>query len=74
MSRMTVKTIAKGQIRVSVVKGVSLEEVLEKFIQRLILWKKNSSETDDSETSQRDKFKIFGLFFENSLALLTAIG
>lgn len=35
---------------------------------------KNSSETDDSETSQRDKFKIFGLFFENSLALLTAIG
>ena len=40
MSRMTVKTIAKGQIQVSVVKGVSLEEVLEKFIQRLILWKK----------------------------------
>lgn len=40
MSRMTVKTIAKGQIHVSVVKGVSLEEVLAKFIQRLTLWKK----------------------------------
>lgn len=40
MSHMTVQTIPKGQRHVSVVKGVSLEEVLEKFIQRLILWKK----------------------------------
>lgn len=37
---MTVQTIPKGQRHVSVVKGVSQEEVLEKFIQRLILWKK----------------------------------
>lgn len=42
MSHMMVQTIPKGQRHVSVVKGVSLEEVLEKFIQRLILWKKNS--------------------------------
>lgn len=40
MSHMTVQAIPKGQRHVSVVKGVSLEEVLEKFIQRLILWKK----------------------------------
>ena len=40
MSHVTVQTIPKGQRHVSVVKGVSLEEVLEKFIQRLILWKK----------------------------------
>ena len=39
---MTVQTIPKGQRHVSVVKGVSLEEVLEKFIQRLILWEKKN--------------------------------
>ena len=42
MSHMTVQTIPKGQRHVSVVKGVSLEEVLQKIIQRLILWKINS--------------------------------
>ena len=52
MSRMTVKTIAKGQIHVSVVKGVSLEEVLEKFIQRLILWKKTHLRQRDVSTRQ----------------------